>query len=474
MKRMKTRLKTLRVRFALWTAGLLLTALVLFGCFVYFIMGYNLRLVIDETLQAVATQLIVEVEQGGRLPIEDIIEEPQYERLRAQGFSIRVQNATGASPQIHGPYVPLLQPATDFTEALQPGRFSTIRDPQTDDKIRIYAVQIVTEKGVEGFVQIARNLNDIDRTLRLLFITLLVSGPLLIVVAGIAGYFLAARALRPIADITRTARAISAQDLSARLHLPATQDEVGRLATTFDSMLARLENAFRRERQFTGDAAHELRTPLAAMQTIIGGTLTRQRTIAEYEQALGDLGHEAERLRTLTDGLLQLARSDMKEAVAQAEEVDLALLLKDVIDSLQPLAEEKGLMILDQTPHEGLLVHGDSDSLIRLFVNLVDNAIKYTNKGSITLAAEAPTTDQVAVTIRDTGVGIAPEHLPHIFNRFYRVEKARSSKGIGLGLAIAQAIAQAHGGSITCESEVGKGTTFTVQLPTRLVSAASA
>jgi heavy metal sensor kinase len=361
----------------------------------------------------------------------------------------------------------LLQPVATFTEALQPGRFSTMRDPQTEDKIRIYAVQIITDRGVEGFVQIARNLNDVDRTLRLLFITLLVSGPLLILIAGVAGYFLAARALQPIAEITETARAISAQDLSARLQLPATEDEVGRLATTFDSMLARLEDAFRRERQFTADASHELRTPLAAMQMIISATLTRRRSTDDYEQALGDLGHEVERLRTLTEGLLQLARGDLKRAVTKAEEVDLTLLLKDVIDSLQPLAEEKGLRIIDQTPDADLLIHGDSDTLIRLFVNLVDNAIKYTEQGAITVTAASAADQQVHVTISDTGMGIAPAHLPQIFERFYRVDQSRSKEGAGLGLAIAREVTQAHGGTLSVTSELGQGTTFTVQLPKR-------
>lgn len=457
--------KTLRVRFALWTTGLLLAALVLFGCFIYFIMAYNLRLVIDETLQAVVTQLVVEVEQGGRLPIEDIIEEPQYERLRTQGFSVRVQNVTNASLQVYGTYVPLLEPATAFTEALQPGRFSTIRDPQTNDKIRVYAAQIVTDQGIEGFVQIARNLNDVDRTLRLLFITLLVSGPLLIIIAGVAGYFLAARALQPIAEITETARAISAQDLSARLRLPATEDEVGRLATTFDSMLARLEDAFRRERQFTADASHELRTPLAAMQTIISGTLTKQRTPADYEQALGDLGHEVERLRTLTEGLLQLARGDIRRAIAKAEAIDLALLLHDVVDSLQPLAEEKGLTIINKTPATGLIIYGESDTLIRLFVNLIDNAIKYTETGAITITA-AQAAEEVVIKMSDTGIGIAPKDLPHIFERFYQADQSRSKEGAGLGLAIAREVVHAHGGDLTVSSNLGQGSTFTVHLPT--------
>ena len=461
------RLQMLRVRFALWTASLLLAALVLFGLFVYLIMAYNLRIAIDETLQAVGMQLIVEVERGGRLPIEDIIEEPQYTRLREQGFSILVQNSVGRAIQGYGPYLPLLKPATNFTATLQAGRFTTISDPQTADKIRIYAVQIVDADAIGGFVQIARNLNDANRTLSLLFITLLISGPLLIVVAGVSGYFLAARALGPIDAITRTARAISANDLSARLQLPPTEDEVGRLAMTFDSMLARLDEAFQRERQFTADASHELRTPLAAMQTIISSTLTRRRSLTDYEQALGDLRHEVEHMRTLTEGLLQLARSDVKQHTAKADEVELTFLLKDVIDSLQPLAAEKGLTLIDQVPEEGLPLFGDSDALIRLFVNLIDNAIKYTEQGTITITATAQPDNKMVVNVSDTGIGIAPEHLPHIFHRFYRVDGSRSTEGIGLGLAIALEAAQAHNGTITVASELGKGTTFTVQLATK-------
>jgi signal transduction histidine kinase len=230
--------------------------------------------------------------------------------------------------------------------------------------------------------------------------------------------------------------------------------------------LGRLEDAFRRERQFTADASHELRTPLAAMQMIISATLTRRRSTDDYEQALGDLGHEVERLRTLTEGLLQLARGDLKRAVTKAEEVDLTLLLKDVIDSLQPLAEEKGLRIINQTPDADLLIHGDSDTLIRLFVNLVDNAIKYTEQGAITVIASAAD-QQVHVTISDTGMGIAPAHLPQIFERFYRVDQSRSKEGAGLGLAIAREVTQAHGGTLSVTSELGQGTTFTVQLPKR-------
>ncbi len=165
--------------------------------------------------------------------------------------------------------------------------------------------------------------------------------------------------------------------------------------------------------------------------------------------------------------MIQLAGGDLKRAATKAEEVDLALLLRDVIDSLQPLAEEKGLPIIDQTPDASLLIAGDSDTLIRLFVNLLDNAIKYTEQGAITVTAGATADEQIYVTISDAGMGIAPAHLPHIFERFYRVDQSRSKEGAGLGLAIAREVAQAHGGTISVTSELGQGTTFTVQLPKR-------
>jgi signal transduction histidine kinase len=285
--------------------------------------------------------------------------------------------------------------------------------------------------------------------------------------AGGGGYFLAARALAPIDKITGTARNMSPDDLSTRLNLPETGDEVGRLAATFDSMLARLDAAFQRERQFTADASHELRTPLAAMQTIIGSTLGRQRAPAEYEQALTDLSQEVEQMRTLTEGLLHLARNDVIRQAAKFESADLSILLKDVLDSLRPLAEEKGLKLIGNVPDEDLTLMGDSDGLIRLFANLLDNAIKYTTQGCIIASAKRKDDKTLAVAISDTGIGIASEHLPHIFDRFYRVDQSRSTEGIGLGLAIAQDLARAHHGSIAVESEVGKGTTFIVQLSTQ-------
>jgi heavy metal sensor kinase len=462
------RLKTLRVRFALWTAGLLCAALVLFGLFVYTNMSHSLTMAVDETLHLTALQLMAEVEirRGELVLVETPIMDPQYSRLREQGFSMRVLNLTGQLVQEYGPYKDLPQPQVNVTLPNQPGVFTTMTDPGSQDLIRVYTAPVVDRNRLVGILQVALNLNNVRRTLDLLLITLLLGGPLIVIVAGGSGYFLAARALAPIDKITRTARHISANDLSARLDLPETDDEVGRLVVTFDSMLARLDDAFRRERQFTADASHELRTPVSAIQTIIGSTLVRRRAPAEYEQALIDLSQEAQQMRTLIEGLLHLARDDATQQPAKFERVDLSILLKDVVDSLRLSAEDKGLQLIDDVPDDGLTLLGDSDALIRLFVNLLANAIKYTEEGYVAISAKPKDDKVLAVTISDTGVGVTSEHLPHIFDRFYRVDESRSKDGIGLGLAIAENIARAHDGNIAVESKVGRGTTFIVQLST--------
>jgi signal transduction histidine kinase len=295
-----------------------------------------------------------------------------------------------------------------------------------------------------------------------LLAALLIGGCTLLFFASLGGYFLSARALKPIDQITKTAQQIAGgEDLSARINLPDSGDEVSRLALTFDAMLARLDDAFRREHQFTADASHELRTPLAAMQAILSVVREGNRPKAEYRQALNDLAEETSRLRGMTEDLLRLARGENKETVVQ-ERVILSELLHDVVDSLRPLAVTKGLELRCRIQKD-LILLGDTDALIRLFVNLLDNAIKFTEHGSILVSTHSTATEYI-VEVADTGTGISPHHLPHIFDRFYRVDQARSSAGVGLGLAIARQIAQAHGGSLEARSVLGKGSTFIVHI----------
>lgn len=460
-----TRFSTLRVRFAFWVAILLLGALIVFGVFVYVSLSRSLHASVDDSLQLSAAQAIAAVNiENGDISVSDSIPETSaIAGLRERGLTIRVLSPNGQVLQAVGPYRnQAIAPTTADGGLAGQSSFATTSDASSGDTVRWYSAPINENNQIIGVVQIAQSLEGVQDTLQRLLTALLVSIPLLVCGAAGGGYLLAARALAPIDQITRTARRISAEDLHARLDLPATNDEVGRLAATFDTMLARLDAAFQRERQFTADASHELRTPLAAMQAILGVIREQRRTPEDYEKALDDLADETNRLRGMADDLLRLARGE-DQSLTERRPVDLSLLLQDVADSLAPLAETRGIALVCQVI-PGLVVQGDGDGLIRLFVNLIDNAVKYTQRGGITITATCA--DDVAhVMIVDTGIGIAAEHLPRLFDRFYRAETSRTTRGAGLGLAIAQGIAHAHGGTIGVRSTLGVGTTVTVTLP---------
>jgi heavy metal sensor kinase len=457
---------TLRIRFALWVAGLLLVVLVAFGGLVYVSLAHDLYTSLDDALQLSASQALAAVNsENGQINFADSIPEssPATQDLRERGVTIRIFDVQGRAVASFGPYATLpLQPEALAAASQQRAIFSTMTFPNDDDALRFYTTPIIEGDQYVGILQVGQSLGTVQDTLARLRIIFLVSIPFLTAVAALGGYGLAARALAPIDAITRTARHISSEDLSARLDLPPTNDEVGRLSATFDEMLTRLDEAFRRERRFVADASHELRTPLAAMQAILSVMREERRTPEEYEQTLTDLTEETDRLRTLVENLMLLARSDQQRTPVR-EPVNLSALLDSVTEGLRPLAEGKGLT-LKSAIDEDLTLLGDEDALIRVFVNLLDNAMKYTGHGAITVAArrDGPS---VQVSISDTGIGIAAEHLPHVFERFYRVDAARSGQGAGLGLAIAQDLVRAHDGSIDVQSTLGEGTTFTVRLP---------
>lgn len=464
-------LSTLRARFALWTAGLLLVSMLGFSSFVYLRTAQGLQASLDDSLQLSAAQAVagvagdgLNVENGQVSLADNLTEATAFAQLREQGLTIRVLSPVGVIRQAIGTYrdLPIDQASLRTAMAGTPV-YSTVPITGTS-QARVYTLPVQEQGSLVGLIQVIQSLESVEETLRQLLTAFLIGIPLLVILAGTGGSMLAVRALEPIDAITRTAQRISAEDLHARLDLPPTPDEVGRLASTFDGMLARLDGAFQRERQFTADASHELRTPLAAMEAILTVTRERPRSGLEYDQALDDLTAQTQRLRRLIEDLLRLARGETRR-LAIHEQIDLSNLLGDVVESMRPLADERALTLSAQIAPDLRLV-GDSDGLIRLWLNLLDNALKYTNRGGAELCAQR-SNGQIVVTVRDTGIGIAPEHLSSLFERFYRVNAARSNSGAGLGLSIAQEIAQAHGGTITVASVVEKGTTFTVQLPSQ-------
>jgi heavy metal sensor kinase len=327
---------------------------------------------------------------------------------------------------------------------------------------RVASQPILSHGKVAAVILVAHDLGELDEVLERLSLILLALMPVALLAAGAGGYALAGRALAPVDQITRAASQISERDLAGRLPV-GTKDELGRLATTFNALIERLQQAIERQRQFTADASHEFRTPLAVIRAVASQKLMRRRSAEEYEEALRQIDEAAGYMSKLAAHLLTLARADAGQVLLEQERLDLTELLEHVAGQV---GEASGRSIPVHAPG-AVSVLGDPMRLTELFLNLLENAAKHTPPDGTVEVRVGSDGSNVTVEVRDTGVGIPPEHLPHVFERFYRVDTARAREegGAGLGLAIARWIADLHGGGIRAESESGRGTTMTVTLP---------
>jgi two-component system, OmpR family, sensor kinase len=316
--------------------------------------------------------------------------------------------------------------------------------PGLHEHLRVLAQSTVLH-GQRVVLVAARSLEPRDETLDHLLRELALAGPLALVLAALAGYGLAAAALRPVEAIRVRAQAISASTPGARLPELQSRDEISRLADTLNAMLARLEAAIAHERRFIADASHELRTPLALLKTELEVALRRRRTREELEQALRSASEETDRLTRLAEDLLLIARSDAGELRVRRERVAAADVIDDVARRFRGLVREKGRS-LELVPPNGLLLDADPARLEQALGNLVDNALIH-GAGRIVLSAE-PRGDLVALHVQDDGPGFPPDFIPGAFDRFSRSDEARSGGGSGLGLSIVDLIAAAHGGGV--------------------------
>lgn len=278
----------------------------------------------------------------------------------------------------------------------------------------------------------------------------------------IGGWWLSGRAIRPIQAISKTASGIAEGNLEERIDITETDSELGQLSQVLNGTFDRLQGAFERQRQFTADASHELRTPITILLSETQRILKRERTPDEYREALQTCGETAQRMRRLVEALLLLARQDNQASKARFQSCDLADILQDVVDHLQPLAKERGLRLESSLVHSRC--HGDPESISILATNLITNALQH--GGNVSIQGSVGE-QEVAFTVSDDGPGIAEADLPHIFERFYRADQARTGNSghTGLGLAIAKAIVDNHGGSLEAASQPGHGACFEVRLP---------
>lgn len=447
-------------RLTIWYSLILALCLGLFGAAAYFAMDHSIRATVDSELhhrlQAVRDIIKDDTPQG--IPA---VQDEFSELLEGQGAGsrLRVSYQNGA----------VIYASPDIQDGIEPRPGRNAADP-FNARIKGEWFRFLRESvnvGAQKYdIEVAASTRQFGRSLDRFRDLLYALAPLFLILAAFVGHWLSRRALAPVDHITQAARSIGAQDLSRRLIVPRASDELQRLAATLNEMLARLETAFQRVTQFTADASHELRTPISIMRTNAELALRKPRSEAEYREALSQILDESEKVSRMIEQLLFLARADSEGLLAMTRN-DLAVAFDNACRQARVLAESKHLNFRESLPPNPMWVQGDAASLERLFVILLDNAVKYTASGGnidVRLASD----DGFAVAeIRDTGSGIAAEDIAHVFDRFYRADRARSreSGGTGLGLAIGRWIAEAHHGEIRVDSNLGKGSTFHVKIP---------
>ncbi len=332
--------------------------------------------------------------------------------------------------------------------------------------LRIFTIPVIENNKVSYIVQVASPLERMYLALNNLSLLLSLLLPATVLLTGLSGIFLVKLTLKPVNEMIDTIHQITAENLNLRINIPQSKDEIQALAITFNDMIIRLDEAFRSQRQFMEDISHELKTPLSILKGELEVTLKKIRSAKEYETTLQSSLEEIDRLTRIVNDLLVLARFDTKTVALEIMPIHLNDLINNVINDLRFLAEKKTIK-LDFNDECIYSVNADREQLKRLFLNLLDNAIKYTpqeGKISINVFQEG---GGLKVDIVDTGVGISQKEIPRIFDRFYRVDKSRSSFGFGLGLSISKSVALAHGGDITVRPNDPQGSVFSVILPIR-------
>ena len=453
------------LRLTLWYLVIFFVAELIFGAGMWMILRQNLFDIADAALedQAADLQRFLEARKDAPIPQLQAEISEDYKIERSEDY-LQITDASGhviyRSRFLDEHPLPPLSP-----DSLDRPLFESRK--LGHERFRFLSTQI--EVGRVYIVRIGHRMHEEVETLDAFRGYLLWFAPLLLLGASAGGYWLSRRALAPVDALTRTARTISGHNLSSRLEQLQTGDELQRLSDTLNEMLARIESAFLRITEFTADASHELRTPIALIHTEAELALRRSRNETEYQEALRHILLEAERTAKLIEELLALARADSGREALDIHPIDLLPLLQESASKWTQVAVLRNLQFEASLAATPLPVAGDANALRRAFDILLDNAMKYTSSpGNIKLTAgENKKEGHVIVSVEDTGMGIAPEDQARIFERFYRVDKARSRElgGAGLGLAIAQWIVHLHRGTITVKSEVGKGSTFLIQIP---------
>jgi heavy metal sensor kinase len=453
------------MRLTLWYLAIFVVAQLVFGAGMWFLLRHHLNGLVEDGLEDQVDDLRTLIQNQGKNPALSTLQKEVSDAYASEhlGNYLEVETASGEviyRSEFLEKHPVNLAPPQQADKTTFAGRWLEHRPYRfVAEKLEVNGNLYIVAMGAPS--------DDVVETLAQFREYLLMFAPLLLLAAASGGYWLSRRALAPVDALVRTARGISGTNLHSRLPILATGDELQRLSDTLNEMLARIEAAFLRVTEFTADASHELRTPVSLIRTEAELALRRSRREVEYEESLRHILIEAERTTVLLEELLSLARADAGQEMLLMRPVSLGATLRHVVESWRQVAEIRDIEFSADVGAESAFVLGDETALRRVADILLDNAFKYTSSpGRVALSLEAKR-ESTVIVVRDSGVGIAEEDQSKIFERFYRVDKARSRAqgGAGLGLSIAHWIVLQHGGSIHVESQPGFGSTFRVALP---------
>ena len=453
---------SVRTRLTLWYATVLALSLIAFAVLVYYgaanIFYARQDELLRSTAETVASAYVQELDEeqsvakANEVVLAQMVFPNRYvEVVDANGSAVAwSRNLAGHQFTI---------PQAELGEA-QRGSFVVLND------LRVAVVPLSPGRQL-GFAIVAEPLSVVEEGLRRLRRDFLFGVPLILLLASLGGYFLARKSLLPIALMNQQTQRITAENLSAQLDVANPRDEVGRLAITINELLARLDAAFQEQKRFIADASHELRTPLAVLRGETEVALQKERGTADYQESLALIKDEAERLSRIVENLFLLAREPVDAPSLIKEPVRLDGLVNECVRAAHVLAMQKGLRLTSDDDLPAITVNGDDEMLKRMLLNLIDNAVKYTPPGGQISVGLRTQNGHARIVVTDTGIGIPAADQPRIFDRFYRVDKARSRAlgGAGLGLSISRWIVEGHSGSLSVESAPDRGSAFTVELP---------
>ncbi len=459
------RFSSIRFRLAAWYFVSLAVILALFAVGAWIAMRASVREAVDHDLR----QRILDVRQfiGQELDsgMAELLEELQEHSLLGLGGGLLQLSDGGGrvlfrSGRLKNTPLDLVKPAPGDMSVRYASRLAA------NSPVRV-ASQTVEVKGRRFLIQVAEPLHEFDESLERFETGLLILAPFFLLLASAGGFWMSSRALAPVDRITQDARAISVTNLSARLEIPPAKDELQRLTQTLNEMLDRVEAEVKRIVQFTADASHELRAPLTLIHTAAEFSLRRERTREDLVDAMRKIVRESERTARLVDDLLLLARADSNTHELRLAPTDISSTGRDAAELAATLARAKNIQVSADIPRDPLIVAGNEQLLEQLWLILLDNAVKYTPQGGQIRFAMQAVNSHLETTVADTGIGIAPSDLPHVYDRFWRADKVRSrdAGGAGLGLSIARWIVESHHGEIEIASEAGRGSQVTVRFP---------